>query len=286
LGFNCVEGASTRLNIRIVLKMLEVNNMEIRLFQVDAFTTEVFKGNPAAVCPLENWPGDDVLQGIALENNLSETAFFVKDESYYALRWFTPKIEVDLCGHATLASAYVIFSYLEPSLEEVVFSSKSGLLKVSREGDRLAMIFPARPPAPCSAPDILIRGLRKEPSGVLRSERDYMAVYRSQQEIEELLPGMPDLEQLDALGIMVTAPGEKADFVSRFFAPRAGIPEDPVTGSSHCTLVPYWSEKLNKKSLYAQQLSERGGELFCEDLGEKVKIAGKAVRYLEGTMFI
>lgn len=260
--------------------------MKIKMYQVDAFTSEVFKGNPAAVCPLDNWPDDYVLQSIALENNLSETAFFMKEASYYTLRWFTPKTEVDLCGHATLASAYVVFSFLEPSLTEVVFSSKSGLLKVAREGERLTMIFPSRPPAPCPIPDKLIRGLGGKPQEVFRSERDYMAVYRNQQEIEDLVPGMSDLEQLDALGTIVTAPGKEADFVSRFFAPRAGIPEDPVTGSSHCTLIPYWSEKLKKKNLYAQQLSARGGELFCEDLGDKVKIAGTAVRYLEGVIFV
>lgn len=260
--------------------------MKIQMYQVDAFTKEVFKGNPAAVCPLDDWPDDSVLQGIALENNLSETAFFVKEASYYTLRWFTPATEVDLCGHATLASAYVVFTFLEPALHEVVFSSKSGMLKVSRENDFLAMIFPSRPPAPCPAPDLLMQGLGKKPEEVLRSERDFMVVYRNQEEIEELDPCMSDLEQLDALGTIVTAPGIKADFVSRFFAPGAGIPEDPVTGSSHCTLIPYWSGKLNKKNLYAQQLSARGGELFCEDLGSKVKIAGNAVRYLEGVIHI
>lgn len=260
--------------------------MKIKIYQVDAFTADVFKGNPAAVCPLEEWPDDHILQGIAQENNLSETAFIVKEASHYALRWFTPKTEVDLCGHATLATAYVVFSFLESSLNEVIFSTKSGLLTVYMEDDLLAMIFPSRPPESCPVPELLIRGLGRTPQHVLRSQRDYMAVFRNQQEIEELAPSMPDLEQLDALGTIVTASGNSADFVSRFFAPGAGIPEDPVTGSSHCTLIPYWADRCNKKNLYAQQLSARGGELFCEDRGDKVKIAGKAVRYLEGVLFV
>ena len=260
--------------------------MNIPIYQVDAFTSEVFKGNPAAICPLDTWLSDDVLQNIAAENNLSETAFFIKEETHYDLRWFTPGVEIDLCGHATLASAYIIFTHLDQSLNEVIFFTKSGLLKVVKEDEYLAMFFPSRPPGPCHIHDKLILGLGANPNEVLRSDRDYMVVYNSQQEIEKLSPCMTDIEQVDAFGVIVTAPGETLDFVSRFFAPGAGIPEDPVTGSSHCTLIPYWSEKLNKKKLHAQQLSGRGGELLCEDKGSEVKTAGKAVCNMEGRVFL
>ncbi len=255
--------------------------MKILIYQIDAFTNELFRGNPAAVCPLEEWPADERLQAIAAENNLSETAFFVKKEEHYELRWFTPAIEVDLCGHATLAAAFVILEHLENSLSKVDFSTKSGMLTVERDGPLLSMDFPARPASACDVPGDLVEGLGIEPEVVLMS-RDYLVVYDSTEKIASLRPDMDRLLKVEGLGVIVTAPGEDVDFVSRFFAPKAGIPEDPVTGSAHSTLVPYWSERLGKKKLHARQISQRGGELFCEDLGERVKIAGHAVMYMEG----
>ena len=258
--------------------------MKIRLFQVDAFTRHVFGGNPAAVCPLEQWLDDEVLQAIAAENNLSETAFFVPAGDHFALRWFTPVQEVDLCGHATLASAFVVLSYLQAERDEVTFSSQSGLLTVSRDGDRLRMDFPAWEAKPCAAPAALLAGLGQPPVEVRRT-RDYLAIYASEREVRELCPDMQKLITLDA-SVIVTAPGAGVDFVSRFFAPKAGIPEDPVTGSAHCTLVPYWAARLGKTALHARQLSRRGGELFCEQHGDRVWIAGHAAAYLEGTVEI
>ena len=258
--------------------------MNIRLFQIDAFTDRRFAGNPAAVCPLEEWLDDTVLQAIAAENNLSETAFFVPAGDRFALRWFTPAQEVDLCGHATLASAFVVLRYLQPGRDEVTFSSHSGLLTVSRDGDRLRMDFPAWEAKECAAPAALLTGLGQPPVKVLRT-RDYLAIYAAESDVGELLPDMQQLITVDA-SVIVTAPGNSVDFVSRFFAPKAGIPEDPVTGSAHCTLVPYWSRRLGKTALHARQLSHRGGELFCEQRGDRVWIAGHAVTYLEGTIEI
>lgn len=255
--------------------------MKIPLYQIDAFTNQLFAGNPAAVCPLENWPDDNTLLSIAAENNLSETAFFVKQKNQYLLRWFTPKVEVDLCGHATLASAYVIFNYLNPALDLIRFETKSGQLIVRREGKFLSMDFPARKPKPCEAPHDLLTALNEEPSAVLLA-RDYLVVYDSQKTVRSIQPNFDLLSKLNALGIIITAPGDTVDFVSRFFAPKAGINEDPVTGSAHSTLIPYWSDKLNKIKMHAFQVSDRGGELFCENLGDRVKISGQAVKYLEG----
>jgi PhzF family phenazine biosynthesis protein len=259
--------------------------MQIPIYQVDAFSNHLFHGNPAAVCPLEKWLEEDQLQAIAAENNLSETAFFVGAGGEYDLRWFTPVTEVDLCGHATLATAFVIFHQIDPKLNRVSFSTQSGTLTVDLEGDLLSMDFPSRPPTPCPAPDDLIKGLKLRPGEVLAS-RDCMAVFDSEDVIQSLQPSMDHLSKLEYLGIIATAPGKTCDFVSRFFAPRAGVPEDPVTGSAHCTLVPYWSEKLGKSKLQARQISKRGGELFCEDLGRTVRIAGHATLYLEGTIRI
>jgi PhzF family phenazine biosynthesis protein len=257
--------------------------MKIPFYWVDAFTSKVFHGNPAAVCPLAKWLDDEVLQAMAAENNLSETAFLIGSHGRFALRWFTPKTEVDLCGHATLAAAYVVLEFLDSRLSQVEFSTQSGVLRVGREGNLLSMDFPARPPAPCEVPGELVKGLGLEPREVLKS-RDYVAVYESEDQIKAMLPRMDQLLKMDGLGVIVTAPGEEADFVSRFFAPKVGVPEDPVTGSAHCTLVPYWAKRLNKNKLKAYQLSPRGGELFCEDLGGRVKIAGQAVLYMEGTI--
>ena len=259
--------------------------MNIPIYQIDAFSNRVFAGNPAAVCPLEEWLEDSALQAIAQENNLSETAFFVPEENGYHIRWFTPVAEVDLCGHATLATAFVIFNYLEPSLSEVNFSSRSGRLTVVRENELLSMDFPSQPPLPCEAPKELVNGLRKEPLEVLCSE-DYFVLFSSEKQIRELNPDMGMLKKLDLRGVIVTAKGNKVDFVSRFFAPKFGIDEDPVTGSAHCALTPYWANKLKKKNLHAHQVSQRGGELFCKDCGDRVKISGRAVKFMEGSIAI
>lgn len=254
--------------------------MRIPIYQIDAFTNEQFKGNPAAVCPLEEWIDDELMQNIAMENNLSETAFFVRKGNDYELRWFTPKGEIDLCGHATLATAYVIFTYLDDNRFSIKFHTKSGVLEVSKEGSLLSMVFPSREGERCEAPESLIKGLGKKPVEVYKS-RDYMAVFDSEEDIINLELNMEELKKLDGF-VIVTARGNEVDFVSRFFAPKAGVDEDPVTGSAHCTLVPYWKKKLNKKEFVALQLSERGGKLYCADLGETVKMSGEAVSYLQG----
>lgn len=259
--------------------------MRIPIYQIDAFTDERFKGNPAAVCPLNEWIDDDLMQKIAAENNLAETAFFVKKDHEYELRWFTPTKEVDLCGHATLATAYVICTYLEKDLENIKFHTKSGILEVYKEGDLFTLVFPSRGGEKCEAPEALIKGLGKVPKEVYKA-RDYLAVFEREEDILNLDLNMDELKKLDTFAVIVTAPGQEADFVSRFFAPKAGIDEDPVTGSAHCTLVPYWKNKLNKSELVALQLSERGGKLYCTDLGEKVKISGQAVAYLEGYIHV
>ena len=260
--------------------------MKIPIYQIDAFTNKVFSGNPAAVCPLNDWLDDATLQLIAAENNLSETAFFVKQNDCFELRWFTPTMEVDLCGHATLASAFVIFNYLESALNKISFkTTKAGTLVVKRENGLIAMDFPSRKAQPGKTSNVLIQAFKLKPSEVLLA-RDYLVVFESEEKIKSLQPDMNRIMSLDSLGVIVTAPGTKSDFVSRFFAPKAGISEDPVTGSAHSTLIPYWSERLNKKELHAFQISPRGGELFCEDLGDRVKIAGNAVLFLEGVIYL
>lgn len=257
--------------------------MKIPIYQVDAFTSRVFSGNPAAVCPLEAWLPDPTLQAIAAENNLSETAYLVGRGGEYAIRWFTPATEVDLCGHATLASAHVVFSRLETGLAELHFSSRSGPLSVTRDGDLLSLDFPARPPAPCPAPAGLAEALGQPPRQVLAA-RDLMAVYDDEGVVRGLRPDMGRIAALDTFAVIVTAPGRDCDFVSRFFAPAKGVPEDPVTGSAHCALIPYWSRRLGKARLHARQVSARGGELYCELRGDRVAIAGRAAPYLEGTI--
>ncbi|MBI4749306.1 MAG: PhzF family phenazine biosynthesis protein [Acidobacteria bacterium] len=255
--------------------------MKLKMFQVDAFTNRLFGGNPAAVVPLEDWLSEATMQAIAAENNLSETAFIVPEGNDFGLRWFTPAVEVDLCGHATLATAHVIFTELDPSREVVHFHTRSGRLTVTRDSDRLSMDFPSRKPVPVEAPPSLISALGAQPAAVLKS-RDFFVVFETEAEVRALTPDFPALGRLDTLGIIVTAKGDTVDFVSRFFAPYAGINEDPVTGSAHCTLIPYWSERLGKTSLHALQVSRRGGELFVEDRGERVKISGNAVTFLRG----
>jgi len=257
--------------------------MRIPLYHIDAFTSRLFSGNPAAVCPLEEWLEDRLLQAIAAENNLSETAFFVRHGDRYHLRWFTPTMEVDLCGHATLASAFVILNNLEPSKDSVAFDTASGEIIVRRDGDLLSMDFPARPPVPCEVPAGFVEALGRRPAEVLKS-RDLMAVFESESEVRTLRPNMDLLAQIDAFAVIATAPATKVDFVSRFFAPRAGVPEDPVTGSAHCTLVPYWSKRLNKPLLHAWQVSARGGELWCQDRGDRVIIQGRSIEYLVGSI--
>ncbi|WP_434386834.1 PhzF family phenazine biosynthesis protein [Melittangium boletus] len=258
-------------------------SIRLRLYQVDAFTSQVFGGNPAAVCPLDTWLPDDVLQAIALENNLSETAFVLRDEVRgWQIRWFTPLQEVDLCGHATLASAYILFTRLAPGLERAQFNSRSGPLVVTQGEDGwMEMDFPSRPPEPCAPPDGLAEALGATPRETWLS-RDLLAVFDSEEEVRALTPDMGRLAALDVFAVVATARGAQADFVSRFFAPRVGVPEDPVTGSAHCSLVPYWARELGKSTLLAHQVSARGGVLQCEDRGERVGIAGQAVLFLEG----
>jgi PhzF family phenazine biosynthesis protein len=261
--------------------------VDIRIFQVDAFTERRFAGNPAAVCPLETWPGDDLLRSIAAENNLSETAFYVPEASgdAFHLRWFTPVDEVDLCGHATLATAHVLLRYVEPSLRAVRFRTRSGDLEVWRDGERLVMDFPALPPQACEAPAGLTEALGEAPLEVLAAS-DYVAVLPSPAAVRALEPDMPRLAALDRRGVAVTAAGDEpgVDFVSRFFAPALGVPEDPVTGSAHCELAPLWAERLGRHRLRALQLSRRGGEVLCEVVSDRVRLSGRAVLYLEGTI--
>ncbi len=267
--------------------------MKIPLYQLDAFSDRPFEGNPAAVCPLEAWLDDDVMQQIAAENNLSETAFFVRDgageEGGFGLRWFTPVSEVDLCGHATLASAWVILQRLAPDRESVRFETRSGELIVERgEGDLLVMDFPARPAMSREAPRALVEGLGAEPADVLASDRDYLVLLDAEDDVRKLKPDFTRLRGLDRLGIIVSAPGVSADFVSRFFAPSVGVPEDPVTGSAHCTLAPYWAERLGRGEapLEARQISARGGTLVCRHLGDRVTIAGRTALYLSGEIVL
>ena len=254
-----------------------------RQYQVDAFTSRPFAGNPAAVCPLASWLDDKLLQAIAEENNLSETAFFVPSTQGFRLRWFTPLTEVDLCGHATLAAAHVLFEILAYPDQAITFETNSGNLHVRRNGKLLEMDFPAQPPLPCSAPDALIKGLGVRPTEVLVAE-DYLAVFDSEEVIRAITPDHTLLRQLDRRGVIVTAPGRDVDFVSRFFAPRVGVPEDPVTGSAHCALTPYWAARLGNDSLAARQVSKRGGELLCAMNGKRVLLSGAAVTVMVATL--
>lgn len=259
--------------------------MKLPYYEVSAFTTNPFGGNPAGVCPLVAWLPDDVLQNIAANNNLAETAFTVPRGDDFELRWFTPTVEMDLCGHATLAAASILFNEHGWRGDVVRFHSRSGLLTVSRDRDMLTLDFPARPPQPSVAPEALMRGLGAAPQEVFKA-RDYLAVFANEAEVRALQPDLAVLKTLDCLGIIATAPGAEADFVSRFFAPGAGVAEDPVTGSAHCTLIPFWAQRLGKSNLFARQVSPRGGELFCELVGERVRIGGRAVTYLRGEIQI
>src|SRR6185295_895759 len=256
--------------------------MKLPLYQVDAFTNRVFGGNPAAVVLLDDWLPDDVLADIAAENNLAETAFVIPRPDVVPLRWFTPAaVEVDLCGHATLAAAHVLFRYSFPAVKQIIFSTRSGNLTVVRDGELLNMDFPARPGKPVEVSASLVSALGQTPREALMA-RDLMAVFDSEVEVRDLHPDFQCIAKLDTFAVIATAPGDTVDFVSRFFAPRAGIPEDPATGSSHCTLAPYWASRLGKSELVAKQISVRGGDLICKIHGERVSIAGRTAEYLRG----
>jgi PhzF family phenazine biosynthesis protein len=260
--------------------------MKIEYYHVDAFTNSVFGGNPAGVCLLEKPMAEEVMQKIAAENNLSETAFVWLEKGTYQIRWFSPATEVDLCGHATLASAHVLLNRKGLNAERLEFQSKTDRLSVQKENGLLYLDFPARTARACHAPTELLTALILQPLEVLASVRDYLVIYPTEETVKRLNPNMDRLKQIDKFGVIVSAPGEKADFVSRFFCPGAGIAEDPVTGSSHCTLIPYWSKKSGKTKLQARQVSARGGELMCQNLGERVRIGGQAVIYCEGKVEI
>jgi PhzF family phenazine biosynthesis protein len=262
---------------------------DLHLYQIDAFASDVFRGNPAAVCPLTEWLHDGTMQAIAQENNLSETAFFVPKGDRFDLRWFTPRYEVNLCGHATLAAAFVVFNEIGTQDNRVHFDSRSGALEVTEDGDRLSMDFPALTMIPCANPPTsLIEGLGIAPKEVFRviEDTNYFVIFRSEEEVRGIRPNFAQFEQLHPYGVAVSSSGESSDCATRYFAPSYGISEDPVTGSIHCALVPYWSKRLNKKEIYARQVSQRGGELFCELAGNRVRISGHAVKYLEGRIHL
>ena len=259
--------------------------MELKIYQIDAFTKKIFSGNPAAVVPLTEWIDDKTMQNIALENNLAETAFFVNKAGTYHIRWFTPTKEVSLCGHATLASAYVIFNHLDTESSAIKFLSKSGLLFVHKENEKITMDFPSVPPGACETPDLIFEALGTDPA-IVMSCNNYFVIYNSEEKVTNIQPNFDLLMKLNLQGVIVTAPGKDVDFISRYFAPKFGIPEDPVTGSSHTSLTPYWSKILGKERLTARQLSARGGELICEHKGQRVEISGHAVTYMKGKIRI
>ncbi len=261
--------------------------MTIRLLQIDTFTDRVLGGNPAAVCPLEAWLDEATMQAISAENNLSETAFMVPEGEGYRLRWFTPNVEVDLCGHATLAAAFVVFEELRPGAESVAFETLSGRLTVARDGEALVMDFPAQPARPAQAPAVLAKALGATPAEVLAGA-DWIAVFENAAQVAALNPDHAGLTALDRRGVVATAPGDEgdADYVLRFFAPKNAVPEDPVTGNVQTALVPYWTGRLGKQRLAARQLSARGGRMVCEDWGERVTIAGRAVLYMDATISV
>jgi PhzF family phenazine biosynthesis protein len=260
--------------------------MNIKLYQIDAFTNKVFSGNPAAVCPLDNWLADEVLQNIAMENNLAETAYYVKENSGYRIRWFTPTVEVDLCGHATLATAHVLFNYEKYENNTIVFDSRSGKLAVSKSGEVLTLDFPKDIIAKTDLTPELMNAFNVKPTQAFKGKTDYMLIFENEDQIRTIKPDLKLIASLNCRGVMVTAPGKDADFVSRFFGPASGIDEDPVTGSAHTTLTPYWSLVLNKSVLKAFQLSPRGGQLTCELVNDRVKISGQARTFLTGAIEI
>lgn len=254
----------------------------MQYFVVDAFTGKLFTGNPAGVCLLDGWLDSETMQSIAAENNLSETAFIVKHESHYGLRWFTPEVEVDLCGHATLASAFVIYNFVDRDADALRFETASGLLTVTKKDGLFEMDFPARKPVPTEITSQIVKAVSL-PVLEAHSSRDLILLVENERLIRSFMPNFELLKQIDGyLGIVITAKGDDADFVSRFFTPAAGVPEDPVTGSAHSSLIPFWAERLGKDKMIARQLSQRGGTLFCENRGDRVRIAGEAVLYLRG----
>lgn len=260
--------------------------MRIPAYHIDAFAGAVFAGNPAMVCALERWPADATLQLIARENALPVTAFFVAGEEPWELRWFTPTVELDLCGHGTIAAASVVFASRSPERDAISFRTQSGIVHVGQDGPLIRMDFPTYPAAPCATPpEGLVRALGREPREILKAVK-YLAVYESEAEIRALAPDFARLGEVEASGVIVTARGEASDFVSRYFAPRIGIDEDAATGSTHCTLAPYWAEALGRRKLHALQLSARGGEMWCEALDDRVRISARAVRYAEGFLSV
>ena len=260
--------------------------MKLPLFQVDAFAEDLFQGNPAAVIPLGEWLTDDLMQAIALENNLSETAFFVPTKAGFEIRWFTPLVEVDLCGHATLATAHVIFNEANYPKEQISFGSKSGKLTVSKSDDLLQLNFPKDQVQEIDEPTEITSALGKKPSACFQGKTDYLFIYQTEEEIRSMQPNFSILSKTGARGIIISAPGNETDFVSRFFAPGVGIDEDPVTGSAHTTLTPYWAKKLRKTTLSARQISARGGQLKYTLQDDRVLIAGNAKTYLRGEIFV
>ena len=263
--------------------LINTITMKLSIYQVDAFAEKLFQGNPAAVIPLEDWIDDKLMQKIAMENNLSETAFFVKTDEGFHLRWFTPEYEIDLCGHATRASAYVIKNLVEPHLAEIHFTTqKAGVLKVFAKDGMYTLDFPSRVPTPCDAPQSLMNSLGITTAVEVLKSRDYFVVLPNEDSVRNVEPDFSLMKELDTIGVIITAKGQSADVVSRCFYPGLGIQEDPVTGSAHCNIVPYWSEKLKKNKLHCSQLSIRGGELLCELQGERVMMSGKCVLFMQG----
>ena len=261
--------------------------MKQKIYQVDAFTDKLFSGNPAAVCPLEKWLDNETMQNIATENNLAETAFYVKNGDQYEIRWFTPAVEVDLCGHATLAAAFVLFNHENHSGNEIQFySHRSGPLTVTKNNPYLTLNFPTDTLVSVELTNSITDGFNIKPRLAFKGKTDYLLIYDSENEIRSLKPDLTTISKLDVRGIIVSSKGEKTDFVSRFFAPQVGVNEDPVTGSAHTTLTPYWSEILNKKELTAMQLSKRTGFLICKNLNERVEISGQCKLYLSGEIYI
>jgi len=257
--------------------------MKYTIYQVDAFAEKAFQGNPAAVIPLEDWLEDRLMQEIAMENNLSETAFFVKTDAGFHIRWFTPEFEIDLCGHATLASAYIIKNFVEPHLAEINFTTqKAGTLRATAKDGIYTLDFPSRMPQPYKTPEQLFKSLGITTAVEVLKSRDYFVVLPNEDAVKNADPDFTLIKELDSIGVIITAKGQSADVVSRCFYPGAGIPEDPVTGSAHCNIVPYWSDKLGKTKLFCKQLSQRGGDLHCELDGDRVLMSGTCILYLEG----
>ena len=264
--------------------------MKLTIYQVDAFTNKIFGGNPAAIIPLQNWLDDELMQKIAMENNVSETAFFVPsdngNEASYDIRWFTPSLEIDLCGHATLASAYIIKTFIEPHVKEVNFTTqKAGTLKTYIKEGMYTLDFPSRKPVATQPPKKLFESLGITTAIEVLKSRDYFVVLPNEETVRNIEPDFNLMKELNA-GVIITAKGQSADVVSRFFYPAAGIEEDPVTGSAHCNLIPYWSEKLGTAKIFAKHLSKRGGDLWCEHKGDRVLMSGNCVLFMTGEVAV